>query len=140
VVLQRRAGADLPTEHLKIEPWFINRWQSYGRFNNRPGFGMQILWRPNGKWSIPGNQYLLGEDALATPGRVRYHTDDSIEYKYHDDPTGFLSKAAFSPTGDLGCEQVAASVAPVIPLMVPSKASSVSCFTTGSGSTGICSG
>ena len=93
-----------PTEHLKIEPWFINGWQSYGRFNNRPGFGMQILWRPNGKWSILGNQYLLGEDALATPGRVRYHTDDSIEYKYYDDPTGFLSKAAFSLTGDLGCE------------------------------------
>ncbi len=37
-----------PTEHLKIEPWFMNGWQSYGRFNNRPGFGMQILWRPNG--------------------------------------------------------------------------------------------
>ena len=30
-----------PTEHLKIEPWFINGWQSYGRFNNRPGFGFQ---------------------------------------------------------------------------------------------------
>ena len=37
-----------PTEHLKIEPWFVNGWQSYGRFNGRPGFGMQILWRPNG--------------------------------------------------------------------------------------------
>src|SRR5882724_7245488 len=22
-----------PTEHLKIEPWFVNGWQSYGRFN-----------------------------------------------------------------------------------------------------------
>jgi hypothetical protein len=32
-----------PTEHLKIEPWFVNGWQSYGRFNNRPGLGMQIL-------------------------------------------------------------------------------------------------
>ena len=93
-----------PTEHLKVEPWFINGWQSYGRFNNRPGFGVQLLWRPNGKWSILGNQYLLGEDALATPGRVRYHTDNSIEYKYYDDPTGLLSKAAFSLTGDLGCE------------------------------------
>jgi hypothetical protein len=93
-----------PTEHLKIEPWFINGWQSYGRFNNRPGIGAQILWRPNGKWSILGNQYLLGEDALNTPGRVRYHTDDSIEYKYFDDPSRFISKAAFSLTGDLGCE------------------------------------
>jgi len=93
-----------PTEHLKIEPWFINGWQSYGRFNNRPGFGMQILWRPNGSWSILGNQYFLGEDALNTPGRVRYHTDDSIEYKYYDKPDNFVDKAAFSLTGDLGCE------------------------------------
>jgi hypothetical protein len=84
-----------PTEHLKIEPWFTNGWQSYGRFNNRPGIGMQILWRPNGWLSILGNQYALGEDALNTPGRVRYHTDDSIQVKYYDHPENFLSKAAF---------------------------------------------
>jgi len=93
-----------PTEHLKIEPWFVNGWQSYGRFNNRPGFGFQILWRPNGWLSVLGNQYLLGEDALNTPGRVRYHTDDSIQIKYYDNPERFLSKAAFSLTGDMGCE------------------------------------
>ena len=93
-----------PTEHLKIEPWFVNGWQSYGRFNSRPGFGMQILWRPNGWFSVLGNQYALGEDALNTPGRVRYHTDDSLEIKYYDNQENFLSKAAFSLTGDLGCE------------------------------------
>jgi hypothetical protein len=93
-----------PTEHLKIEPWFVNGWQSYGRFNNRPGFGMQILWRPNGWLSILGNQYALGEDAFGAPGRVRYHTDDSIEVKYYDNQENFLSKAAFSLTGDMGCE------------------------------------
>jgi len=93
-----------PTEHLKIEPWFVNGWQSYGRFNNRPGFGMQILWRPNGWLSVLGNQYALGEDALNTPGRVRYHTDDSIQVKYYDHPENFISKAAFSLTGDMGCE------------------------------------
>src|SRR5580692_2077946 len=93
-----------PSEHLKIEPWFINGWQSYGRFNNRPGIGAQILWRPNGKFEILGNQYALGEDALNTPGRVRYHTDDSVEVKYYDRPGEFLDKMAFSFTGDLGCE------------------------------------
>jgi len=93
-----------PTEHLKIEPWFVNGWQAYGRFNNRPGFGMQILWRPNGWLSILGNQYALGEDAAGVPGRVRYHTDDSVQIKYYDNPANFLSKAAFSLTGDAGCE------------------------------------
>ena len=93
-----------PSEHLKIEPWFINGWQSYGRFNNRPGIGAQILWRPNGKFELLGNQYMLGEDTLNVPGRVRYHTDDSIEYKYYENPQNFLSQAAFSLTGDMGCE------------------------------------
>ncbi|HTG30036.1 MAG TPA: outer membrane beta-barrel protein [Methylomirabilota bacterium] len=93
-----------PTEHLKIEPWFTNGWQSYGRFNNRPGLGVQILYRPNGWLSVLGNQYALGEDALNTPGRVRYHTDDSIEVKYYDHPERFMDKLAFSFTGDMGCE------------------------------------
>jgi putative OmpL-like beta-barrel porin-2 len=93
-----------PTEHLKIEPWFTNGWQSYGRFNNRPGFGLQVLWRPTGWLSVLGNQYALGEEALGVPGRVRYHTDESIEVKYYDKPDDFLSKMAFSLTGDMGCE------------------------------------
>src|ERR1700686_3802878 len=93
-----------PTAHLKIEPWIINGWQSYGRFNNRLGIGGQILWRPNGWLSVLGNQYALAEDTLNTPGRIRYHTDDSIEIKYYDHPERTLSKAAFSLTGDMGCE------------------------------------
>jgi putative OmpL-like beta-barrel porin-2 len=93
-----------PTEHLKIEPWFVNGWQSYGRFNGRPGFGFQLLWRPVGWLSVLGNEYLLGEDALNTPGRVRYHSDDSIEIKYYDKPDNAISKMAFSLTGDIGCE------------------------------------
>ena len=93
-----------PTEHLKIEPWFMNGWQAYGRFNSRPGVGGQILWRPNGWLSILGNQYALGADALGIPGRIRYHTDDSIQVKYYDRPERLLDKAAISLTGDLGCE------------------------------------
>lgn len=93
-----------PTQHLKIEPWFVNGWQAYGRFNNRPGFGGQILWRPNGWLSILGNQYVLGADTLGNPSRIRYHTDDSIQVKYYHNPERFISKAAFSLTGDMGCE------------------------------------
>ena len=35
-----------PTAHLKIEPWFINGWQSYGSSNSRKGLGGQIKWTP----------------------------------------------------------------------------------------------
>ncbi len=102
-----------PSDKLKIEPWVTNGWQSYGKFNSRPGLGIQILWRPNGKWSILGNQYFLGRDVLAPAGtttefvklpRTRFHTDNSIQYKYYDNPDNFISKAASSFTFDLGCE------------------------------------
>lgn len=93
-----------PSDKLKIEPWLINGWQSYGRFNNRPGVGGQILWRPTGWLEFIGNQYALGADTLGVPGRVRYHTDDSIEVKYYDRVDSTLDKMAFSLTGDAGCE------------------------------------
>lgn len=93
-----------PTEKLKIEPWFVNGWQSYGRFNHRPGLGAQILWRPNGAISITANQYLLGREVLGNPNRTRWHTDDSIQVKYYDKPDKFMDKAAFTFTFDAGCE------------------------------------
>jgi hypothetical protein len=93
-----------PTAKLKIEPWFINGWQSYGKFNKKPGLGGQINYRPNGAVSIILNNYGLGTDTLGVPSRTRFHTDDSIEVKYYDNPGRLLDKAAFSFTGDLGCE------------------------------------
>jgi len=93
-----------PTAKLKIEPWFVNGWQSYGRFNSRPGIGGQILYRPNVKWSILGNQYAVGRDALGVAKRTRYHSDDSVEFKYYDRPDSRISKMAMSLTGDIGCE------------------------------------
>ena len=93
-----------PTDKLKIEPWFINGWQSYGRPNGKPGLGGQILYRPKPWLSIVANNYGLGEDAVGIPDRSRLHTDDSVEIKYYDKPDNFIDKAAFSLTGDLGCE------------------------------------
>ncbi|MBI3405436.1 MAG: outer membrane beta-barrel protein [Acidobacteria bacterium] len=92
-----------PTEKLKIEPWIINGWQSYGKFNRAPGVGGQILWRPNGSVSILSNNY-WGTDTLGNPGRKRIHSDNSIQVKYFDDPDGSLSKGALTFTFDLGCE------------------------------------
>jgi hypothetical protein len=92
-----------PTDKLKIEPWIVNGWQSYGKFNKAPGLGMQLLYRPNGWLSILGNQY-IGTDTLGIPGRRRIHTDDSIQIKYYDHPKRWLDKAAMTFTVDAGCE------------------------------------
>ena len=97
-----------PTNKLKIEPWIINGWQSYGRFGHKPGLGGQILYRPKPWLSLVSNNYGMGEDTLGAGngnlGRSRIHTDDSIEVKYYDHPEKTLDKMAFSFTGDLGCE------------------------------------
>jgi putative OmpL-like beta-barrel porin-2 len=92
------------TDRLKIEPWIINGWQSYGRFNSRPGLGGQILWRPNSAVSVVLNQYGVGRDTLGAGRRTRWHTDDSIQVKYYDNPAKRLDKAAVSVTLDAGCE------------------------------------
>jgi len=93
-----------PTAHLKIEPWFINGWQSYASANHRPGLGGQIKWTPTPWLNIISNNYGLGEDDLFIRGRSRIHTDNSVEVKYYDKPEKTLDKMAFSVTGDLGCE------------------------------------
>jgi hypothetical protein len=92
-----------PSKKLKIEPWFINGWQSYGKFNHAPGVGGQILWRPNGNISIVSNNY-WGTDTLGNPDRKRIHTDDSIQVKYYENKNNAVSKAAFTFTVDAGCE------------------------------------
>jgi hypothetical protein len=93
-----------PTDKLKIEPWIINGWQSYAKYNGHPGLGGQILWRPKPWVSLVFNNYGMGTDTLGVPGRSRIHTDDSIEIKYYDHPEKTMDKMAFSLTGDLGCE------------------------------------
>ena len=109
-----------PTNKLKIEPWIINGWQSYARFNGHLGFGGQILWQPTGNLKLVFNNYGVGEDNLQNypPGEIingvavnfaktsRVHTDDSIEYKYyenHENGNG-VSKMAFTFTADAGCQ------------------------------------
>ncbi len=123
-----------PTQTLKIEPWLINGWQSYAKFNSRPGFGGQVLWIPNDSFKLVFNTYVLGQDNLATgsgyPNNggnpnapigapnpngtyinyanvTRVHEDDSVVVKYYDarGQGGLgVSKMAFSLTADLGCE------------------------------------
>jgi hypothetical protein len=91
-------------ENLKIEPWLVNGWQSYGMFNEQPGGGLQVLYRPTSAISILSNSY-VGADWLGIPDRQRYHSDNSLQVKYLDRPSSALSKGALSLTVDVGCEK-----------------------------------
>jgi hypothetical protein len=123
-----------PTQDLKIEPWLINGWQSYAKYNGNLGFGGQILWIPNDSLKMVFNSYSLGEDNLVSgngqpanggnPNAAvglpnpnapyinyaqvkRIHEDDSILVKYYDNHGqggNGVSKMAFTLTADVGCE------------------------------------
>ena len=94
-----------PAQHLKIEPWIINGWQSYGKFNSMPGLGANITWNPTNYFKILTNDY-YGTDAAGLPGRKRFHSDNSLLVRYYDNPlSGGISKIAFSLTGDIGFEK-----------------------------------
>jgi hypothetical protein len=93
-----------PTDWLKIEPWIVNGWQSYAKFNDMPGFGGQIMFRPAEWMSINSNDY-FGFDAQDLPGLTRWHTDNSFNIRYYNDPNGkFITRAAASYTSDFGGE------------------------------------
>ncbi len=93
-----------PTDRLKIEPWLINGWQSYGKFNSLPGVGGQVRYAPTDSLILIGNQYFIGADILGAPDRHRFHTDDSIQIKWYEDQSAFVSKFATTLTLDFGCE------------------------------------
>jgi len=94
-----------PTNKLKIEPWLINGWQTYAKYNGREGVGGQILWRPTGNWDFVWNTYTLGRDTLGNPQRSRYHADWSQEWKFYEKKSGQgFHRAAMTVTEDFGCE------------------------------------
>jgi len=94
-----------PTNKIKIEPWFINGWQSYAKYNGHPGLGGQFLWQPTEWFKLVANQYGYGQDNLGLPHTERLHTDDSIEVRYYNkhDNLG-VSKMAMTLTADAGCQ------------------------------------
>ncbi|MFI5149225.1 MAG: outer membrane beta-barrel protein [Bacteroidia bacterium] len=94
-----------PSNTLKIELWLINGWQSYGMFNEMPGFGGNITWSPKEYFKILTNDY-YGADAAGLPGRHRFHSDNSMLVRLYNRPKAKgVSRVAFSLTGDIGDEK-----------------------------------
>jgi hypothetical protein len=94
-----------PTRHLKIEPWIINGWQSYAKYNSSPGLGGNITWIPNDNFKILTNDY-FGHDTGGAPNRKRFHSDNSILLRYYNRPKERgITKMAFSLTVDVGFEK-----------------------------------
>ena len=93
------------SKSLKIEPWIINGWQSYGSFNALPGVGANITWIPRENVKALTNDY-WGTDAAGLLGRHRFHSDNSFLLRYYQGSrTSGINRMAFSVTGDIGFEK-----------------------------------
>ncbi len=94
------------TDKLKIEPWIINGWQSYGTFNALPGVGGNITYCPNENIKMLTNDY-YGTDDAGLFGRHRFHSDNSFLARYYHKPKSAkgITQAAFSATFDIGDEK-----------------------------------
>ena len=92
-----------PNTKLKIEYWLINGWQTYAMFNELPGVGVQVQYRPKEWISLLASAY-TGYDTPNSKDRIRFHTDNSAVIRYFSTPGNFISKGAFSVTGDIGFE------------------------------------
>ncbi len=95
-----------PSKNWKIEPWIINGWQSYGKFNKMPGLGGNITYMSsNSNLKVLTNDY-YGTDAAGIKDRIRFHSDNSVLYRYLNKPDNRgISRMAFSLTGDIGFEK-----------------------------------
>lgn len=93
-----------PTDKIKVELWLINGWQTYAMFNERPGIGYQVMWRPKEWCSMVTSSY-VGWDTPNNQKRMRFHSDNSILVRYVNRKSTGISKAALSLTGDIGFEK-----------------------------------
>lgn len=95
-----------PNKNWKIEPWIINGWQSYGKFNAMPGIGGNITYMSsNSNLKVLTNNY-YGTDAGGIKERMRFHSDNSLLLRYFNKPESKgINKMAFSLTGDFGFEK-----------------------------------
>jgi len=89
--------------NVKIEPWLMNGWQTYGHWNFEPSGGLAIRWQPWEELAIIANFY-VGTDTRGQPGRVRAHHDHSVVLRYFNDPRGALNRLAWSINTHLGFE------------------------------------
>ena len=93
-----------PTDKVKIEPWFMNGYQTYGKWSRSSSFGLSNYWRPRESLGFVANFY-YGTDTRNDPHRKRVHHDHSILYRYFNRPdANGISKMALSLNNHYGAE------------------------------------
>jgi hypothetical protein len=93
-----------PTDKIKIEPWVMNGFQTYGKWNKNSAIGLSNYYRPH-EWLAFVASFYYGTDTKDNPDRKRFHHDDSILVRYFNRPgAAGISKMAVSMNNHYGFE------------------------------------
>lgn len=91
-------------DNLKIEPWLMNGYQTYGKWNEAPSGGVAMRWNPK-EWLAFIANFYVGTDTRNDDKRVRFHHDHSFLIRAYNEPDSLgLSKVAFSVNNHAGFE------------------------------------
>jgi hypothetical protein len=71
-----------PTQHLKLEAWLVNGWQTFGQWHEAHSGGLLAQWRPNGRLVLTQATY-LGQEAPQDPDSFRIYTDTHLQLNYY---------------------------------------------------------
>ena len=88
------------SDRLKIEPWIVNGWQTFGQWQEGRAGGFLWNWRPSSRLSISSTAY-AGQEAPGDSKSSRWYTDNYAEYQFFKG-TNLVRSAAIAVVGDLG--------------------------------------
>lgn len=110
------------SDRVKIEPWLMNGWQTYGKWQVAPSTGVALRYNPTEAVGLAANFY-VGTDTQSADTRVRFHNDHSAVVRYYDrKDAAFVSKAAFSLNNHVGFESGGKDPATGLALPGPAQA------------------
>ena len=93
-----------PNDKIKIEPWVMNGFQSFGKWNKNSAVGLSNFYRPAESLAFVASFY-YGTDTRNDPDRKRFHHDDSVLWRYFNRPKADgISKMAVSMNNHYGFE------------------------------------
>ena len=92
-----------PTASIKIEPWLMNGWQSYGKYNFSPSGGLAFRFQPVEALGLFANFY-FGTDTPGQADRVRFHHDNSVVWRLWQNVESPITRVALSLNVHVGFE------------------------------------
>lgn len=96
-------GQLFPTDHLKLEAWLANGWQTFGKWHEGPAFVYAAELRPSERVELHGDGY-VGRDQQTDDGAVRNYWNAYGQWQPFKRSSGVPRSVALAVGADFGYE------------------------------------